>query len=152
MKLGLLFSTLLMFLSLPAFGELTAADLEKIDAMIKASEERMKEYIGQEITKVHLRIDQLDRRFTSEIGAVKKRLDDTNKRFDDVNNRLDNQFLLLLGLVGFIGVVIGIPQILVALQRKHQRTLDQKIEAQQEQIATLLKEIVTLKEQRIVRS
>jgi len=91
--------------SLPAFGELSAADLEKIN----------------------------------------------NKRFEDVNARLDSHFLLLLALVGFIGVVIGIPPILVALQRKNQRAQNKKIEAQQ-QIETLLKEIETLKQQRIFGS
>jgi len=92
--------------SLPAFGELSAADLEKIN----------------------------------------------NKRFEDVNARLDSHFLLLLALVGFIGVVIGIPPILVALQRKNQRAQNKKIEAQQQQIETLLKEIETLKQQRIFGS
>lgn len=94
-----------MRFSLPAFGELSAADLEKIN----------------------------------------------NKRFEDVNARLDSHFLLLLALVGFIGVVIGIPPILVALQRKNQRAQNKKIEAQQ-QIETLLKEIETLKQQRIFGS
>lgn len=153
MKLVIFFLILLLCLSPPAFGELTVADLEKINAMFKESEARMKEYIGQEIAKVNLRIDALDQRLTHEIKTLEKRLDDTNerfdKRFDDMNNRLDDQFLLLLGLVAFIAVVIGIPQILVALQRRHQRVQDEKIEAQQEQIATLLKELEALKEQQV---
>ena len=156
MKLCVFFSLILLCFSSPAFGELSAADLEKINAMFKESEARMKEYVAQEIAKVNIRIDEMDRRLTSEIRAVdkrfddvNKRLDDTNKRFDDVNNRLDDQFLLLLALVGFIGVVIGIPQILVALQRKDQRVLDEKIEAQQQQIETLIAEIETLKQPRV---
>ena len=149
MKLRLFFCPILLLFSLPAFGELSTADLEKLSTMFKESEARMKEYVTQEIAKVNIRIDEMDRRLTSEIRAVEKRLDDTNKRFDDVNNRLDDQFLLLLALVGFIGVGIGVPQTLVALQRKHQRAQDKKIEAQQQQIETLLKEIETLKQQRI---
>ena len=163
MKSCVFFCLILLCFSSPAFGELSAADLEKINAMFKESEARMKEYVAQEIAKVNIRIDEMDRRLTSEIRAVErrfddvnkrfddvnKRLDDTNKRFDDVNNRLDDQFLLLLALVGFIGVVIGIPQILVALQRKDQRVLDEKIEAQQQQIETLIAEIETLKQPRV---
>ncbi len=119
MKLRLFFCPILLLFSLPAFGELSTADLEKLSTMFKESEARMKEYVTQEIAKVNIRIDEMDRRLTSEIRAVEKRLDDTNKRFDDVNNRLDNhQFFLPLALVGFIGVGIGVPQILVALQRK----------------------------------
>lgn len=150
MKFGLLFSFTFLLLSLPAFGELSPADLEKINTMFKASEARMKEYVTQEIAKVNIKIDEMDRRLTSEMRSIEKRFDgrfdDTNKRFDDVNKRLDNQFLLLLALVGFIGVVIGIPQILVALQRKNQRAQDEKIEAQQQQIEILTKEIEILKQ------
>ncbi|MCY3724574.1 MAG: hypothetical protein OXG97_20355 [Candidatus Poribacteria bacterium] len=150
MKFGLLFSLIFLLLSSPAFGELSPADLEKINAMFKASEARMKEYVTQEIAKVNIKIDEMDRRLTSEMRSIEKRFDtrfdDTNKRLDDTNKRLDNQFLLLLALIGFIGVVIGIPQILVALQRKNQRAQDEKIEAQQEQIEILIKEIETLKQ------
>lgn len=150
MKFGLLFSLIFFLLSLPAFGELSPTDLEKINAMFKASEARMKEYVTQEIAKVNIKIDEMDRRLTSEMRSIEKRFDDRfddlNKRLDDTNKRLDNQFLLLLALVGFIGVVIGIPQILVALQRKNQRAQDEKIESQQEQIEILIKEIETLKQ------
>ena len=139
MKLGLFFSLIFLLLNLPAFGELSTADLEKINAMFKESEARIKEYVTQEIAKVNIKIDEMDKRLTSEIRSVEKRL-------NDVNNRLDDQFLLLLALVGFIGVVIGIPQILVALQRKDQRVQDEKIEAQQQQIEILIKEIETLKQ------
>ena len=139
MKFGLFFSLIFLLLSSPAFGELSTTDLEKINAMFKASEARMKEYVSQEIAKVNIRIDEMDKRLTSEIRSVEKRL-------DDVNNRLDNQFLLLLALVGFIGIVIGIPQILGALQRKDQRAQDEKIEAQQQQIEILIQEIETLKQ------
>ena len=149
-----IFCIIFLLLSLPAFGELSPADLEKINAMFKASEARTKEYVTQEIAKVNIRIDKMDRRLTNEMRAIEKRFDarfdDLNKhlndRFETVNKRLDNQFLLLLALVGFIGVVIGIPQILVALQRKNQRVQDEKIEAQQEQIEMLIKEIETLKQ------
>ena len=72
-----------------------------------------------------------------------------NKRFDDVNKRLDSHFFLILALVGLIGVVIGIPQILVVLQRKHQRAQEEKLEQQQAQIQAMLKEIETLKKKEI---
>ena len=114
MKLYLFFIVGLLFFSTPVFGELSNADLEKINTMFKESEARMKEYVTQEIAKVNLRIDALDQRLTSEIRSVDKRLDGMNKR-------LDNYFSLLLALFAFVGVVIGIPQILVALQRKNQR-------------------------------
>ena len=46
MKTILLFSILFCVIAMPAIGELTVEDLEKIDAKIKESETRIKEYIN----------------------------------------------------------------------------------------------------------
>ena len=105
MKSRLLLILTLLLLSTPVFGELTNADLDKINTILKESEARMKEHVSQEIAKVNLRVDALDKRLTSEIRSVdkrfddmNKRLDDMNKRLDDMNKRLDNQFTLILAL------------------------------------------------------
>ena len=157
MKLCLFFSLILLIFSAPAFGQLSTKDIEAIDNIVKESEARMKEYVAQEIAKVNVKIDALDRRLTTEIGAIDKRFEGVNERFenmdkrlDDINKRLDNHFLMLLGSVGFVAVVIGIPQIIVALQRKHQRLQDEKIEQQYRQIQVILEEIKTLKQNRII--
>ena len=149
MKVYLSFCFILLLLSAPAFAELSVKDIEVINKIVTESEARMKEYVAQEIAKVNVKIDALDQRLTSEIRAIDKRFDDVNKRFDDVNKRLDSHFFLILALVGLIGVVIGIPQILVVLQRKHQRAQEEKLEQQQAQIQEMLKEIETLKKKAI---
>lgn len=46
MKAILALSILFSLIALPALGELTVKDIEKIDAKIQASEERIKEYIN----------------------------------------------------------------------------------------------------------
>ena len=142
MKVYLSFCFILLLLSAPAFAELSVKDIEVINKIVTESEARMKEYVAQEIAKVNVKIDALDQRLTSEIRAI-------DKRFDDVNKRLDSHFFLILALVGLIGVVIGIPQILVVLQRKHQRAQEEKLEQQQAQIQAMLKEIETLKKKAI---
>ena len=142
MKVYLSFCLILLLLSAPAFAELSVKDIEVINKIVTESEARMKEYVAQEIAKVNVKIDALDQRLTSEIRAI-------DKRFDDVNKRLDSHFFLILALVGLIGVVIGIPQILVVLQRKHQRAQEEKLEQQQAQIQAMLKEIETLKKKAI---
>ena len=166
MKLCLFFSLILLICSAPAFGQLSTKEIEAISNIVKESEARMKEYVAQEIAKVNVKIDALDQRLTTEIGAIEKRFEGVNERFegvnerfenmdkrlDDINKRLDNHFSLLLGLVGFIAVVIGIPQIIVALQRKHQRVQDEKIEQQYQQIQVILEEIKTLRQKRIINS
>ena len=53
MKFGLFYALIFLFFSLPAFGELSPTDLEKINAMFKESEARMKEYVTQEISKIN---------------------------------------------------------------------------------------------------
>ena len=49
MKTILLFSILFSVIALPALGELTVEDIEKIDAKIKESETRMKEHMTQQV-------------------------------------------------------------------------------------------------------
>ena len=150
MKLCLFFSLILLSFSAPVFGELSTKNIEAINNIVKESEARMKEYVAQEIAKVNVKIDALDQRLTTEIGAIDKRFEGVNERFENMDKRLDNHFSLLLGLVGFIAVVIGIPQIIVALQRKHQRVQDEKIAQQYQQIQVILEEIKTLKQKRII--
>ena len=48
MKTVLLFSILFCAIALPALGELTVQDIEKIDAKIQASETRMRTHITQQ--------------------------------------------------------------------------------------------------------
>lgn len=41
-------------------ADLSAADLEKIESIVKESETRMKEYVSQEIAKVDTKISEMD--------------------------------------------------------------------------------------------
>ena len=49
MKTVLLFSILFCAIALPALGELTVQDIEKIDAKIQASETRMRTHITEQV-------------------------------------------------------------------------------------------------------
>ena len=49
MKTILVLSILFCIIALPALGELTVEDIEKIDAKIKESETRMKEHMTQQV-------------------------------------------------------------------------------------------------------
>ena len=142
MKLILCLSVLLLLSTAPvAFSELTADDLEKIREIVEKevneSKQELKEDISQEVGKVYIKIEEMDRRLTGEIKTLGK--------------RLDHIFMLVLALVAFVGVVVGIPQIIVAMQRKGIRAQDEKIEAQQKQIEALQQELETRNLERIVR-
>ena len=130
MKVVLILIIGLLLLSADAFGELSLSDIEKIRAIVKesdtllraeiaASEKRMREYVSQEIKIV-----------SQEIKIVSQEIKAVNTTIAEMDKRLSQIFVLVIALVAFIGVVVGVPQIIVAAQRKHQRTQDEKIEAQ----------------------
>ena len=128
----------LFFFSLTADSQVTDADLNKIRLVVKeevekaveASEKRMKEYISQEIK--------------SEIRPV-------NNTITEMDKRLNNIFVLVITLIAFIAAIVGIPQIIIAMQGKNIKEQDQRIESLHKQIENLLQEIQTLKQERIVR-
>ena len=130
-----------------AFGALSVEDYEKLNAMFKESEGRMKEYVSQELAqesakvnaefaKVHAEIAKVH----AEIKRVDSRIDETNKRietearivrdrFGDLNNRLN----VILGMVGaLIVVIIGLP---LLRDRKKDSEQDEQLEAQKQQLA-----------------
>ncbi len=122
MKLIMTLIVALLLFTTSAFGELTQADIDKIRLIVKAeieaSETRIKKYVDASETRMKDHI-------SNEIKTV-------NITIAEMDKRLNQIFMLVIALVAFIAVVIGIPQILVALQRRDVRAQDEKIEAQQQ--------------------
>ena len=124
-----------MFFTAPAFSQLSETDLnkmrlvvkEEVEKAIEASEKRMKEYVSQEIAKeirpVNTKIAEMDKRLMGDIETLE--------------NRLNNIFMLVLALLGVIAVVFGVPQIIVAMQRKDIHAQNEKIKTLQSQIEIL---------------
>ena len=114
MKFILTLITMLLLFAAPAFSDITDADIyrirlvvkEEVETAIEASEKRMKEYVSQKIDNVNTKISEMDK-------------------------RLNQVFLTVLGILGFITVFIGVPQIIVAMQRKDIRAQDEKIKTLQ---------------------
>ena len=133
MKPILLFSILLSAtITLPANGELTAADLDKIRLVV--NEEVTKE-LTKELAPIKADIAQLDDRLRNveiAIGSLTGRMDGIEKQVSHSTN-------VTYGLIALIVVAIGIP----AWRGKRDRDQDRKIEA-------LTQEIETLKQQRVV--
>lgn len=97
---------------LPAFAGLSVADLEQIRQIIKEENADLAKQMQAQIDGLHTRIDGLQ-------------------------TQIDMLFRLLLALIAFIAVVVGIPQIIVAMGRKKQREQDEKIEELQAEINEL---------------
>ena len=180
MKTIMILSAVLLFLTAPAFAELSSADLEKIRAIIKEevaavetrltdrierSEEHLKEYVTQEIGKVNIKIDEMDKRLTGRIDEMDKRLtgriDEIDKRLtgkidggdkqvtgeiSGLKERFNQLFVLVTVLLTAVIAIVGVPLTIVLFQLKRQaaeqkalqqvqRSQDEKIEALQQELA-----------------
>ncbi len=113
MKLILILSALLLLFTIPAFSELTVADLEKISSIVAESEKRLKEDIAE--LKQELKAD-----IAQEVGKVSVKIEERGKSLNYI-------FAMVIALVALIAVAVGIPQIIVAMQRKDIRAQDEKI-------------------------
>ncbi len=138
MKLTLAMGVVLLLFTTIAYSQLTDVDMNKIRLVVKeevekaveASEKRMKVHISQEIK--------------SEIRPV-------NNTITEMDKRMNNIFVLVITLIAFIAAIVGIPQIIVAMQGKNIKEQDQRIESLHKQVENLLLEIQTLKQERIVK-
>ena len=131
----------ILLISTQVFADLSVSDLEKIESIVKdsearmkeiitKSEARMKEYVSGEIEKVNIKITEMDKRLTIQIGAV--------------DTQVGRNFNLVLGLIALIAVAVGLPQIITAWQGR-------KLQEQTEKYEELKQEIEMLKQERIVR-
>ena len=132
MKPILLFSILFYVIAIPAIGELTDADLDKIRLIVKDEVKTAKEEIKTEMTRINSKIDGLDTR----LRTVEKDVAWTRGKLDSLDKHIN-------WLMALIVVAIGIPQLVIAWRSRKDRALEKQIE-------TLTQEIETIKQQRVV--
>lgn len=142
MKIMKLLVVSILLVNSPVFADLSIADIEKIESIVKESEARMKEYVAQEISKVNTKIDEMDKRLTVKIDEMDKRL---TSQINAVDTQVGRNFNLVLGLIALIAVAVGLPQIITAWQGR-------KLREQTEKYEVLRQEIEMLKQERTVRS
>ncbi len=141
MKLMMILSAALLLFAAPVFSELMPADIDKIRLIVK---EEVEQAVTASETRMSKSIEASETRIKDQISLEISKVDGTIAEMD---KRLSYIFTLVIALIAFIAVVIGVPQILVALQRKDQRAQDEKIEAQQKQIETQQEQIEALQRQ-----
>lgn len=124
MRLIVICSAALLLIAIPTQGELSKTDIENIRTVLRedirvivkeeitASEKRMKEHVSEKIQTVNVKIGEMDK-------------------------RLNQTFWLVIALIGFIAVVVGVPQIFVAARGKEQQAQAEKIEELQREIQTV---------------
>ena len=155
MKTILVLLILFCVIPLPARGELTDADLDKIRLIVK--EEVKAEIAGvrqeiagvrkelkAEIAGVRQEIAGVEQELKAEIAGSEKRIKDyIDARIEDVDKRFSTYNWVISILMPLIVAAVGIPTAIMAWRSGRDRSLERQVE-------TLAKEIETLKEQRIV--
>ena len=141
MKTTLFLSMLFCAIALPALGELTDTDLNKIRLIIN-------EEIEEEIKPIKADIVSLK----TDVAWIRGKLESVDKQFERVDEqfkRVGEQIMhvtyITYGLIALIVAAIAIPQILIAWRSGKDRSLERQVE-------TLTREVETLKQQRIVGS
>ena len=141
MKLMMILSAALLLFAAPVFSELMPADIDKIRLIVK---EEVEQAVTASETRMSKSIEASETRIKDQVSLE---ISKVNGTIAEMDKRLSYIFTLVIALIAFIAVVIGVPQILVALQRKDQRAQDEKIEAQQKQIEAQQEQIEALQQQ-----
>ena len=160
MKLGFVFLAGLLLMNVSAFAELSVEDLGKIEGMFEKYDARMREFVGMKISEEIGKSEKRMRDFVkAEIAESEERTrkfvsDEIEKqnieiaklpiRMDGLDKQQDRNFLLLLALLAFIGVVVGLPQL---RERRNASAQEKKIVAQQQQIDAQQRQIDAMQEE-----
>ncbi len=116
----------ILFLTSPAFSELSAADLQRIKEIVKLEVTESEQRIRSEIKSA---INNSEER-------MKEHIDTTLKRVDD---RLNIMSAFLVAIMASIVAVIGLPQLIIAIKQRGQEEL-------QTEIKMLRSEIIAIKQ------
>ena len=146
MKTVFLLSVLFCAITLPALGDLTDTDLNRIRLIINEEIEEAIKPIKTDIVTLQTdvawmrgKLESVDKQFES----VDKQFESVDKQFVGVRNQITHVTYLTYGLIALIVAAVAIPQILITLQSAKDRSLERQVEI-------LTQEMEVLKQQRIV--
>ena len=156
MKTIIFFAILFYAIALPALGELTPQDLDKIRLIVKeeikmeitelkqeikediaTSEKHMKERIAtsEKHMKEHINI---------KVDGINVKVDSVNTQVDSAKQQVTYLSYLVYALIALIVGAIAIPQLIMTWRSSRERSLERRVEI-------LTEEIETLKRQQIVK-
>ena len=107
MKTVLFCSILFCAIAMPALGELTDADLDKIRLVV-----------NEEIKPIEADIVLLK----TDTAWIRGKLESVDEQFEGVNNQITHSRRITFGLIALIVAAVGIPQIVIAWRSKKDRT------------------------------
>ena len=153
MKTLIFFSILFSIIALPAFGQLTDADLDKIRLIVKAEvkteitalKQELKSEIAAVKDELKGEIAAVEKELKGEIVAVKSELkDEITKSEKNVKEQITLLTYFVYALIALIVAAIAIPQIIMLWRSERERSLVKKVEI-------LTQEVETLKQQQLVK-
>ena len=131
MKTFIFCTILFCVITLPALGELTDADLDKIRLIVNDSEKRLKQEIKEELAKelapIKADIAQIDTRLRNveiAVSSLTGRIDGVEGRITGLEKQISHATNVTYGLIALIVVAIGIP----AWRSKRHRDRERKID------------------------
>lgn len=145
-------------IALPAFAELTPQDLDKIRLIVKdevktelnAAKQELKGEIATVKQELKTDIATVKQELKTDITATHTQIEALGTRLQNVEQsvswirgKLDSLDKHINWLMALIVVAVGIPQVIIAWRSRKDR-------AQEKQIEELIREVETLKQQRIV--
>ena len=149
MKTIFFFSILFYAIALPALGELTPQDLDKIRLIVKEeikaeitelkqeikedianSEKNMREYINLKVEGVNIKVGS--------------KVDSVNTKVDSVEEQITFLSYLVYALIALIVGAIAIPQLIMTWRSRREHSLERRVER-------LTEEIEALKRQQIIK-
>ena len=143
MKTIIFFSILFYAIALPALGELTSQDLDKIRLIVNEAEKRIKAEVKADIT-------ELKREIKEDIATSEKHMKEhINLKVDGVNIKVDSveeqvTFLsyLVYALIALIVGAIAIPQLIMTWRSRREHSLERRVERLTEEIETLKRQLI----------
>ena len=142
MRLFLFLSILFCTIVMPATGELTNADLDKIGLIVKEEISKEIKPLKADVETLKVDVARLEGGITGLDGHIKGldgRMNGLDGRLNGIEKQISHATNVTYGLIALIVVAIGVP----AWRGKRDRDQERKIEE-------LRREIEALKQQRIV--
>jgi len=154
-------------IAVPALGELTPQDLDKIRLIVNEEVKKesadtkaeLKEYIDLKIADVETQIRSLENRFEARFSSIDERFKGIDERFKGIDDKFKNvqtqmtlTINLIYALIALIVAAIAIPQIIMAWRGRIDTTRDKNMEELARKISEQAEEIEMLKQQRTVKS
>lgn len=148
MKTILFLSIFFWAIALPALGDLTDTDLNRIRLIIDEEIEAEIEPIKAEIVTLKTdvawirgKLEGIDKQF----AAIDTQFAAIDKQFERVSDQIRHVTYITYGLIALIVAAVAIPQILIAWRSGKDRSLE-KLYSLERLVETLVQEVETLKQ------